>query len=88
MTDWHWICARHVEDERNWRSALGERPLAGRETRNVRYLLPAAALGRRERRTAPTAPSTNLMKHLRRPRCAARSGMSVGYEGRISKQAT
>ena len=42
-------------------------PWWGRETGNVRYLLPAAALRGRERRTAWTALFTNPMKNMRRP---------------------
>ena len=44
-------------------------PWRGRETGNVRYLLPAAALRGRERRTAWTALFTNLMKSMRQPKC-------------------
>ena len=42
-------------------------PWRGRETGNVRYLLPAAALRGRERLTAWTALFTNLMKSMRQP---------------------
>ena len=68
--DERWCCIQHVEEEQRLEiRARGERPWRGRETGNVRYLLPAAALRGRERRTAWTALFTNLMKSMRRPKC-------------------
>jgi hypothetical protein len=60
-------------------------PWRGRETGNVRYLLPATALRGRERRTAWTALFTNLMKSTRQPKCRTpRNAWTPGWRMQIA----